>query len=303
MKSSVECPCCSALAFPFFKAQDYNRRVTDHYFQYFKCPSCAFIFLNQIPDHLASYYSTGYHQKAMSIEEFSEHAETDRYKLEILEKFISHGKLLEIGPSIGKFAYLSKKQGFDTEVMEMSPDCCHFISSVLGIKTIEGSSIDKDLPKNKRYNVIALWHVLEHLPNPFSALKELVTRLEPEGVLILAAPNPDSRQFKLFQRYWFHLDAPRHLQLIPCSALIQYLDRLGCSLCYKTTQDKGTILCDIAGWQHSIMNWLGLRRPILLRKVISRLLQHSLELTYWMIKKRLKEDTGSAYTLVFKKRA
>jgi 2-polyprenyl-3-methyl-5-hydroxy-6-metoxy-1,4-benzoquinol methylase len=65
--------------------------------------------------------------------------------------------------------------------------------------------------RNKAYDVIAIWHGIEHLPDPWAVLRQCAQQLAPHGVLVIATPNPDSIQFGIFRQYWVHLDAPRHV--------------------------------------------------------------------------------------------
>lgn len=61
------------------------------------------------------------------------------------------------------------------------------------------------------FDLIVLWHALEHLQEPVGTLRWAASRLRDGGVLALAVPNFASRQAHWFQADWFHLDLPRHL--------------------------------------------------------------------------------------------
>jgi 2-polyprenyl-3-methyl-5-hydroxy-6-metoxy-1,4-benzoquinol methylase len=61
------------------------------------------------------------------------------------------------------------------------------------------------------FDVVSLWHVLEHTTDPASVLREASRVLKPGGLLSLAVPNFGSWQARCFGRHWFHLDLPRHL--------------------------------------------------------------------------------------------
>ena len=60
-----------------------------------------------------------------------------------------------------------------------------------------------------------MWHVIEHLRRPWEVIERAAANLQDGGVLAIATPNPRALQFKLLRRRWAHLDAPRHLFLIP----------------------------------------------------------------------------------------
>ncbi|MDH5573814.1 MAG: class I SAM-dependent methyltransferase, partial [Gammaproteobacteria bacterium] len=65
--------------------------------------------------------------------------------------------------------------------------------------------------KNEKFDVITLWHVLEHIDDPVYLFNKLYNLLSDNGILVVQVPNSDSLGFKLGKQYWFHLDTPRHL--------------------------------------------------------------------------------------------
>jgi len=65
--------------------------------------------------------------------------------------------------------------------------------------------------KPASFDLIVLWHVLEHLRSPLADLKSLKKYLAPGGSIIISVPNIASLQARMFKGSWFHLDLPRHL--------------------------------------------------------------------------------------------
>ena len=66
------------------------------------------------------------------------------------------------------------------------------------------------LPLEPDYDVITMWHVLEHLPDPFAAVRHAAELLRPGGRLVISVPNIASLQARIGGDRWFHLDLPRH---------------------------------------------------------------------------------------------
>lgn len=93
-----------------------------------------------------------------------------------------------------------------------------------------------------------MWHVLEHLANPAAVFEALAEKLEPGGVMALGVPNPSSLQFRLLRARWAHLDAPRHLCLIPPDALIDRGEQLGLRNVAITTNDPEGLEFNLFGW-------------------------------------------------------
>ena len=65
--------------------------------------------------------------------------------------------------------------------------------------------------KSKKYDIIILWHVLEHIHNPFVLIQSLKKRLNKDGKIFIAIPNFKSFDSKYYGKYWAGYDTPRHL--------------------------------------------------------------------------------------------
>lgn len=289
------CPQCRQVSAWFFKTRDYNRRLSDEAFDYYRCAACGLIFLSPIPNNLGDYYPDSYHSIPPSLEQLSKIAGGEKFKLEIVQRFISKGRLLEIGPSYGNFAYLAKQAGFDVEAIEMDARCCKFLTDVVGIKVINNSDICEAIRQAETYDIIVLWHVMEHLINPWMILDPIVKRLCPEGIIVIAMPNPASLQFCILQRFWTHVDAPRHVQLIPAELLCKQMQIRGLKSLLLTTTDKGGLGWNIFGWNVSLMNFSRCHFIKILLKIIARIINLILSPVerFGML--------GSTYTSVFKK--
>lgn len=77
------------------------------------------------------------------------------------------------------------------------------------------------------FDIVTCWHVLEHLPAPIEALKNARRALKPGGIFILGVPDTGGLGYRLGRRWWFHLDAPRHLFLPNRKAIRMALDHAG----------------------------------------------------------------------------
>jgi len=292
---AVICPVCKREAPLHFRARDFNRKIASKIFDYYRCPSCRQIFLSPIPAHLGQYYPHDYYPIPQSASELDKTAECDRYKIDIVKQFAPGGRLLEIGPAYGSFIYLAKQAGFDAEAIEMDSNCCTFIQEKIGAKAIQSNDPSDALRDAENYDVIALWHVIEHLPAPWKTLEVISKKLNPGGVLVIAAPNPDAFQFRVLGRFWPHVDAPRHLQLIPLPLLGKQMVSFGLKSVWSTTTDRGTLGWNAFGWSHFLSNFTnhrylktGLGKIGTIISIILRPIER-------------RNGSGSAYTVVFKK--
>lgn len=252
----ARCRLCGGDARLAYRVGDLNRHLSDESFDYYRCSRCKSVVLASIPADLGRYYPAEYYRLPESVEGLEALAGEERYKLDIVRAQRTDGRLLDVGPSQGAFPYLAKQAGFEVTTMEMDPACCRFLERVVGVRVIQTDDPALALRSEGDYDVITLWHVIEHLPRPWEVLAGAASRLRPGGLLVIATPNPESLQFRIFGRYWFHLDAPRHLQLIPISEVVRRGASLRLRPRHLTTRDPGTLTNNAAGWQDSAVNWL-----------------------------------------------
>ena len=79
--------------------------------------------------------------------------------------------------------------------------------------------------KENYFDIIVLWHVLEHLSDPGDIVKEIYKVLNSSGILVIAVPNFGSYQSRIFSKHWFHLDIPRHIYHYDTPSLESLLQR------------------------------------------------------------------------------
>ena len=116
------------------------------------------------------------------------------------------GKLLDIGAGTGDFLSVSKQN--DWQITGIEPnEKARNIAISKGILFIEKS---EQLEKNS-FDVITMWHVLEHVSDLELQIKELKRLLKPNGTILIAVPNFNSYDAKHYGSYWAAYDVPRHL--------------------------------------------------------------------------------------------
>lgn len=289
------CPSCNTESNLYFRSKDYNRRVTKETFYHYRCPNCRLIFISPVPQNLGDYYPTEYHFIPENVDYLQANIEQEKYKIELIQRYKKQGRLLEIGPSLGTFSYLAKQSGFDVEAIEMDSKCSAFLNEVVGIPTINSADATCAIKPLPNFDVITLWHVIEHMPNPWITLEKISEKINPGGILILATPNPDAFQFRVLGRYWPHVDAPRHLMLIPIPLLIEKMSMVGLEVELVTTNDAGGVGWNTFGWQFFFANPCQFRKGKNALKILGKLVAE--------IAKPIetKEGNGCAYTIIFRK--
>lgn len=249
---SRPCPLCAGAGAHAFYAKDRNREITQRRFSYARCEACDTIFMVDVPADLGRYYEGDYYQFDPDGEPAwkasSDRIQAESYRVELLGRHISAGRLIEIGSGTGGFAVTAAAAGFDVTSIEMNDRCCRYLSERAGITAICSDRPLDALASLAAADVVALWHVLEHLPNPGEMLELIAQKLTPGGVLALAVPNPRSLQFRLLGSRWAHLDAPRHLCLMAPDALVRKGEEAGLRCVTMTTNDPDGLQCNFLGW-------------------------------------------------------
>lgn len=128
-------------------------------------------------------------------------------KYKLIDTFKTEEKtILDIGAGTGDF--LKKGIEENWKISGVEPNAI-----ARDIAKEKGVDLEKDiehLPEQK-YDVITLWHVLEHLPNLENQIKKIITKLKPNGYLFVAVPNYKSYDAQKYKHHWAAYDTPRHL--------------------------------------------------------------------------------------------
>lgn len=116
------------------------------------------------------------------------------------------GKLLDIGSGTGDFLVTAKEKNWDVFGIEPNQDA-RILSEKKGVKVLK----DLNEVSGTNFDVITLWHVLEHVPDLENYIQQISSRLKPTGTLIVAVPNFKSKDAKHYKEFWAAYDVPRHL--------------------------------------------------------------------------------------------
>ena len=127
-------------------------------------------------------------------------------KVKLIGSQANFGNLLDIGAGTGDFLATAKASSWNTTGVEPS-EKARKIASKKGLILAESS---KDLPDHS-FDVITMWHVLEHVPDVSWQINELKRLLKPDGAVVIAVPNFNSYDAKHYGSFWAAYDVPRHL--------------------------------------------------------------------------------------------
>jgi 2-polyprenyl-3-methyl-5-hydroxy-6-metoxy-1,4-benzoquinol methylase len=230
-------------------------------FRYQRCRGCSLTFIEQIPENLAQYYVNEQYDIPAGAAGFEPRAESQRWKVDILKSLASPGPLLEVGPATGEFAFAARKEGYAPTLLEMDANCCRYLRDALGLNVRQTADPAADLDSPVRYGAICVWQAIEHVPRFWTLMENAAARLADGGVMILSTPNPASLQARVLGRYWPHLDAPRHLYLIPQAWMRSFARKHGLEVVLDTTRDIGSLGLNYYGWYLAARNAIGRMEP------------------------------------------
>jgi SAM-dependent methyltransferase len=136
------------------------------------------------------------------------------------------GRVLDVGCANGSFLDTMKLLGWRTHGVELCERAAR-IAARKGHRVVVGGSAEDLRVPERDFDLVYLWHVLEHTFSPRRALENMFDVLRPGGRLMMAVPNHGSLQARLFGRLWSKNEPPRHLFHFTRRPLVRYLEETG----------------------------------------------------------------------------
>ncbi len=254
-KSRFKCDICGSKSYSVdLEDVPDNARLSQEHFSIVKCDNCLHRSTYPIPaiQELSKYYPETYYahvgskksfrnkikwslkrqcyRNAMSGKASSNHASTHA-QCSRLGKFLAEppltGKrrLLDVGCGAGEYIRFAKSRGWQASGIEI--DAKAVDSGIkAGLDIVQGSA--ESLPvESDSFDVVRMWHVLEHAYSPMAVLAEVNRVLRPRGFFLLSVPNFASSQRIVLGNCWPHLDVPRHLHHFNPESLKKALESNG----------------------------------------------------------------------------
>lgn len=215
----IYCPACdSSLINPVLSAKDYT--VSGKSFSIWQCNNCSLRFTQDVPDidTIGEYYKS---------ENYISHTNTSKGLINRLYQIIrkktlkqkrklvckiagrKQGEILDVGSGVGAFVNEMKQNGWQAMGLEPDADARKIAKEIFNCE-LRNTDEFFHLPENF-FDIITLWHVLEHIHDLKNFLNQLKKILKPSGQIIIAVPNYTSLDASVYKEYWAGYDVPRHL--------------------------------------------------------------------------------------------
>ena len=172
-----------------------------------------------------------------------------RWRLGLIRKIKAGGKLLEVGCARGDFLRVAKET-FEVCGVEPNPELA---DSAAGVAPIYRDIIERT-PWNG-FDVVASFHVIEHVDSPRSFIAAAAQRLKPGGLLAIETPNIDSAPFKLLKSHWRQF-IPEHYFFFNPKTISRLLSDHGLAIHSMTTIGKYASMDLIVNRLARYMPWL-----------------------------------------------
>jgi SAM-dependent methyltransferase len=232
----ADCPLCESRQHkPVLEAPDVAPGTGGLWFAVVQCQLCGLCYTNPRPDAatIGQFYPVGYgpHTRARPRRKLRKWyplaAIEGRPRPELRNQPTgARRRLLDFGCGGGTFLERMAGQGWEVTGLDLSAEAVRCVREELGLPVLHGTLPHPDVPPDS-FDVVTMWHSLEHVHAPLETLRQVRAVLRPGGRLFVAVPNIESWPFRQFGRWWYGLDVPRHLTHFAPATLRLMLERGG----------------------------------------------------------------------------
>lgn len=204
-------------------------------FRVLRCLRCSLVFVDPQPDlqALGEHYDEEYYREWTGVQR-QRRLRMWEARLDRLERRVPRGRLLDVGCAEGTFLELARQRGWEVCGTELSAFAAAEASRRLSTEIFCGELCEARYP-DRSFDVVTLWHVLEHVRDPGDCLREIRRIIRPGGVLLIAVPNVDDWLMQVAyrvvrgrpERLFTKKDREIHLTHFSARTIGMYLEKAG----------------------------------------------------------------------------
>jgi 2-polyprenyl-3-methyl-5-hydroxy-6-metoxy-1,4-benzoquinol methylase len=207
----------------------------------YRCSGCGLGFLDPRPDpdELNELYRSGYFESnygtGLRVEspEMKRRLSQETHRIRFFKKAGRQGRLLDIGCGMGYFLLACRNAGYEVEGMDISADSAAYVQDELKIPVAIGIIEGVDYPPAS-FDVITMWHFLEHVRRPDQYIEKARRWLKPDGILVVDVPNYQGTDARKTWARWKGWQLPFHLYHYTPETLQRILEKRG----FRTIRHK-----------------------------------------------------------------
>ena len=235
MLENTHCIICSSKDASHLITVNDRLNISSQKFHLVQCP-CGFIYLNPRPNigDLTQYYLSDdydpHRNKSNGIWDTLYHYVQQlsfRWKYRIIRSLKKSGGLLDIGGGNGEFAEFIHGKGWNVTLQDSMINSDRFKKPFTFVTELS------EINSSSKFDVITLWHSLEHIHNIKYLFNSLNDLLKESGILLIAVPNINAPERVFYKENWVAYDAPRHLYHFNLDRLKELLRQNGYNIIQK----------------------------------------------------------------------
>ncbi len=199
-----------------------------------RCPTCGLGFLDPRPseseieglyrsDYFSEQYDGGIDPDSP---QYKKRLSGERHRTKFIKSIKGSGHLLDIGCGYGYFLDASRREGYKVHGLDVSEWAAQYAIEKLGLSMTIGKIGDVHFP-SQNFDIITMWHSLEHTPNPHMALKRAKSWLKQDGILAIDVPNYNGTDARYKWEDWVGWQLPYHYWHFTFNSLKQLLSHHG----------------------------------------------------------------------------
>jgi len=175
----------------------------------YRCTSCSLGVLDPRPTgeeltalYTREYFVSQYDEGAKpGSPEFKKWLSLLDHRVQFFKPKKAKGRLLDIGCGNGYFLALCRSKGYEVQGIDISEWAAKYATETLGLPVRVGQIDDMELP-GRHFDIITLWHSLEHTRNPRYAIERAKDWLKANGILVIEVPNYEGRDARSYGEDW-----------------------------------------------------------------------------------------------------
>lgn len=233
----IPCPLCGFDEYEVvFKKRGYT---------FVRCNSCSLVFTNpqvlkeKVEELYASALSNELWMEVL-LSEAEKSWRDDYFKdnLSQIQRFVSPGRLLDVGCATGQFIQIAKESRWDVMGLELSDKASEYVRNVLNLPVLQ-STIEDAPFKDDEFDAVTLFGVLEHVPDPIKVLTEALRVVKPGGVIAVIVPNVYSLLTMFLREKAVTFDGRNHLIYFSMKTLEKLFQNVSLEVAHKDTMLAG----------------------------------------------------------------